>query len=105
MTHFARIAVVLVLAAFAGLFTVHGAQAATRTASISVSAEVVDTCSVSVSGMANAVAARCSLATPYQVVMGSAASATADAVVSTKSSSVQANAQNAASGVLMTIIF
>ncbi len=105
MTHVARIAVVLVLAAFAALCTVHGAQAATRTASISVSAEVIDTCSVSVAGMQNAVSARCALATPYQVVTSSAASANADAAVSTKSSSGEARGQNAASGVLMTIIF
>jgi hypothetical protein len=102
MTDFARIAVVLVLAAFAGLCTMHGAQAATKTASISVSAEVVDTCSVSVSGMAHTGVAQCSLATPYQIVTSSAAT---DANPASGVSSGQADRQNAAGARIMTIVF
>ncbi len=102
MSHFARIAVVLVLAAFAGLCTTHGAQAATRNASISVSAEVVDSCTVSVSGMAATGAAQCALATPYRIVTSNAAS---DAIVGTNAPSGQADRENAAGALVMTIVF
>jgi hypothetical protein len=69
---------------------------------------VVDTCSITVSGVAGVGSASCALATPYRMVTSTAAadvSGNADAVVSAKSSSAQGNQQNAATGVIMTIVF
>jgi hypothetical protein len=107
MTHFTRIVVVFLVAA-AALCAPHVAQAAVRTASISVSAEVIDTCSITVSGVVGASSASCARATPYRIVTSTAAayaSANSDATVSTNSSSDQANRQNADTSAVMTIIF
>lgn len=107
MAHVTRLALVL-LVAYAALGGAQAAHAAAKTASMSVSVEVVDTCNITVAAMSGAGSARCALATPYRVVTSSAAAdanAAGDAVVTTNSSPDQANGKRADTGVVMTIIF
>jgi hypothetical protein len=71
MSHLARVVLGL-LALCVVLSAPHAADAAIKTASIGVSAIVVDTCNIAVSRVAVTGSARCMMATPYRVMTSSA---------------------------------
>jgi len=108
MSHLARVAFGL-LALCVALSAPRAADAAVKTASIGVSAIVVDTCSVAVSGGAVTGAARCMKETPYRVMTSSAsvdAYATSNDTGSTEASSNHVKTQNINTRVtVMTFVF
>jgi hypothetical protein len=105
MNRFSLLTVAL-LACFVALCAPQAARAATQTASMSVSAEVVSTCNVAVSGMAKAGSASCSQATSYSVGKGAAADAGSanGAADGTNASSAQAGVQGVDAGVSVTTV-
>lgn len=85
------------------------ADAAIKTASIGVSAVVVDTCDIAVSAVAVTGSARCMKTTPYRVVTSSTSAdayATSDESGSTEASAHHVKTQNADTRVtVMTFVF